>query len=133
MGGISGFGTELKVNDKVIGSLTSIGGIEMSADTIDVSTHDSADGFREYVGGMKDGGEVPIEGNFANKDEGQEELLTAFESGEVQSCIITFPDESTWEFDAIVTAYGHTEPMDDKIGFASSLKVTGKPDFTEGS
>ena len=42
--------------------LTSINGLELSADTIDVTTLDSDGGYREFIGGFKDAGEVSLEG-----------------------------------------------------------------------
>ena len=39
-----------------VAGLTSIGGLELSADTIDVTKLDSAGGYREFIGGFKDGG-----------------------------------------------------------------------------
>ena len=55
-------GTKIKVDATVVGSLTSIGGIEASAETVDVTALDNADGYKEFLGGFKDGGEVPLEG-----------------------------------------------------------------------
>ena len=84
-------GTKFSIGEKVVGSLKSIGGVEASADTIDVTTIDNADGYREFVGGIKDGGEVPLEGYFDYSDDGQKALYDAFESGAALKCTITFP------------------------------------------
>jgi len=45
-----------------VGNLSSIGGLELSADTIDVTTLDSTGGYREFIAGFKDAGEVALEG-----------------------------------------------------------------------
>ncbi len=45
------FGTKLKIATAEVAKLTSVGGLELSADTIDVTALDSTDGFREFVGG----------------------------------------------------------------------------------
>ena len=55
-------GTKLMKGTTAIAGLTSIGGIEITADTTDVTTLDSEGGYREFIGTFKDGGEVPIEG-----------------------------------------------------------------------
>ena len=60
-------GTKLKIGANSIAELTSIGGLSLSADTIDVTTLDS-DGYREFIQGMKDGGEVSISGYFNPAD-----------------------------------------------------------------
>ena len=49
-------GTTLKVNNKVVGGLKSIGGIEITADTHDVTALNSTGGYREFLSGFKDGG-----------------------------------------------------------------------------
>ena len=53
-------GTKLTKGSVDISGLTSIGGIEITAETIDVTTLDSDGGYREFIGGFKDAGEVPI-------------------------------------------------------------------------
>jgi len=131
---ISGFRTILRyAAGTVVGKLTNIAGIEMKADTIDVTSHASPGGFKEFIAGLKDAGEVPIEGNFSRGDSGQVALLASYESGAVEEMEIEFPDGSIWAFDAIVTSYGNATPMTDKIGFKSSLKITGQPEYTAGS
>ena len=48
-------GTTLSIGEvpTLVAGLTSIGGLELSADTIDVTTLDSEDGYREFIGGFK--------------------------------------------------------------------------------
>lgn len=132
--GISGFGTTLKKGAAEIAELTSITGPSMEADTIDVSNHGSADGFRQYVAGMRDGGEVSIEGNFTN-EAGQAALVTDFAAGSSNQYVITFPTtpEVTWTFNAIVSAFESSAPYDDKLSFTATLKVTGKPVLAAGA
>ena len=55
-------GTVLKIEETKVGGLTEIGGIELSADTLDITTLDSEGGYREFVGGFKDAGEVSLSG-----------------------------------------------------------------------
>lgn len=110
-----------------IANLTSIGGLDLSADDIDVTEHDSADDYREFIQGMKDGGAVSLEGNFVSVTELQK-LKTLFDSGDVVAMEIVFPDTlGKWAFNGYVNALSTDEPMDDKIGFSASVKVTGKP------
>jgi len=84
-------GTSLTVNNKVIGALTSINGIEITADTIDVSSLDNSSGYREKLPGFKDAGEVTCSGFLDGSDQGQSELYTLLASGDVVACVITFP------------------------------------------
>ena len=68
MAGYSGFGTRFERGDggtpetfDLIGEATDISGPEQERDTIEVTSHQSPNGFREWVGGLSDGGEVSFE------------------------------------------------------------------------
>lgn len=123
-------GTKLSVGGKVVGSLTSIGGLELSSETTDVTALDNKDGYKEFLGGFKDGGEVPVEGFLDGENEGQEAMLEAFESQEPVACSIEFPAKigKTWTFNAVVTRYkaGDAE-LTGALKFGGALKVSGKP------
>ncbi len=124
----SAFGTTLKKGNTPIAELTKISGPAMVADTIDVTSHTSTDGYREFVQGLKDGGEVSLEGHFSNEI-GQQALYTDFNAGINNSYVITFPGTPavTWTFEAIVSALSTDAPFDGVLSFTATLKVTGKP------
>lgn len=129
-----GLGTVLKMGKdaqaKPVAGLTEIGGLELSADTIDVTTLDSDGGYREFIGGFKDGGEVSISGYFDPvAGNGQKELYEAFESGDVQDFVIAFPEslKTSWEFKGVVTGFSTSVSLEDPVGFSGTIKVSGKP------
>ena len=125
---VSGFGTTLARAGSVIAELDIIGGVNVTAKDINVTTHASPDGYEEYIQGLRDGGEVPIEGNLIASDaNGQVGLLTDFNAGTIQNFAMAFPDGTTWTFKAYVKAFSAEGPKEDKIRFKASLKVTGKP------
>ncbi len=125
----SAFGTTIQWNAEAIGEVLSISGPSQSVDTIDVTSHDSSDSFREFIAGLRDGGEVTIEGNFIPGNTGQADLHTDMQAGTVREVIITFPSAmgTTFTFDALCTAHETTAPHDEKAGFSATFKVTGKP------
>lgn len=123
-------GTVLNAGTQKVGGLTSIGGLELSSDTIDVTTLDSDGGYREFINGFKDGGEVPIEGYFYGAgDAGQQALYTLFESGASEEFEIKFPAETgaSWEFNGIVTGFSTSADLEDPLSFSATIKVSGKP------
>ena len=123
-------GTKIKVDTTVVGSLTSIGGIEASAETVDVTALDNADGYKEFLGGFKDGGEVPLEGYLDGENEGQTKMLEAFEDQQVHQFVIDFPEAigKSWTFKGVVTKYhAGGASLNDPLKFSSSIKVSGKP------
>lgn len=117
-----------------IGNLTSIGGIEITGDTIDVTTLDSVGGYREFLGGFKDGGEVPIEGLFdPDETSGQVALQDSLDSGLAEDYKISFPTtpKAEWAFKGVVTGFkvGDVD-VDGTINFGATIKVSGKPVLT---
>ncbi|MDB1924060.1 phage tail tube protein [Clostridium tertium] len=126
----NGLGTKIKLDENAIANLTEISGLEVSADTVDVTTLDSEDGYREFVGGLKDGGEVGISGFFnPETGKGQVEFLEALDTGAVKNFIIEFPTSigKKWIFKGIVTAFTTGVSLEDPLSFEGSIKVTGKP------
>lgn len=114
----------------LIGGLTSIGGIEITSDTMDVTTLDSTGGYREFIGTFKDGGEVPIEGYFDHTAAGQIAMQDSMDAGTAEDYTITFPTTpvTTWKFKGVVTSFkvGDAE-LDGAIAFGSTIKISGKP------
>jgi len=122
------FGTTLEKGATAIAELTAIGGPTISADTLDVTSHDSPDGYREFLQGLRNAGEISIEGNFIPGNAGQVALTTDLNDGSSDAYTITFPTAmaTTWTFSAIVTAFDTDAPFDAKASFRATLKITGK-------
>lgn len=129
MGKTAAKGTSFKFGEQTVGALSSIGGVSASADTIDVTTLDNKDGYKEFIGGFKDGGEISLSGYFDYADAGQKALYTAFESGEATDCEIVFPAsmDCKWTFEGVVTAIETGAELDGAVSFSCTIKVSGKP------
>lgn len=129
MGKSNAVGTKLKINEKVVGGLKSISGIEVSAETIDVTDLGNEDGYRESLPGFKDGGEVGASGFLDGEDDGQDECYSLLNSGDVVDCEIVFPPKigKSWKFKAGVTKFATSADLEDAITFETTLKVSGKP------
>lgn len=127
----STFGTILKIATNAVAKLKSIGGINITRAVVDVTTHDSADEYREYIAGLKDGGEVPISGLLLPTDtDGQIALQAALESGAETVFAIVFPApiSYTWSFNGIVTSFATTPAdIEGAVGMEAKIKVSGKP------
>nr|DAE15370.1 MAG TPA: tail tube protein [Siphoviridae sp. ctdcr45] len=115
--------------DVEVGALSSVSGIDASADEVEVTDMGNTDGYREYLPGFKDGGEVSLSGYMDGEDEGQARLYELMESGDVVDCKIQFPAKigKTWSFKAGVTKFTTSADVDDAITFEATLKVSGKP------
>jgi predicted secreted protein len=132
MSGNFGYGSKFKATISAvlteIAGLTNIKGLDLSADEIDTTAHNTADGYRTFVQGLKDGGTIEIEGYYSNLAS-QIGLKTIFDAGASTACEIIFAGTSmgTWTFNAIPTGLSTEAPLDGLVGFTASLKVTGKP------
>ena len=126
---IKGLKTTYKIDSTKVGYLTMIGGVEMTKDAVETTTLD--DDFRTYRSGLKDGGEVTLEGYFAQNDEGQVALKSAFDNDQDDlQHEIEFPNGTKWRFMGVVTNYkiGDAD-LDNNIAFAATIKVSGQPEL----
>lgn len=122
-------GTTLKVNSKAVGGLTTINGIEISAETVDLTALDNATGYREKEPGFKDAGEVTVSGYLDGSDQGQDEMYTLLNSGATTTCNIVFPVKigKTWTFTAGVSRFVTGAELEGGVTFEATLLVSGQP------
>ena len=122
----SGVGTVFKRATVAVAEVNSISGPNMTRDTIDVTSLDSTGGYREFIGGFRDGGEVTLNVNFTR--DGYDDFLVDFQASTTQSYSIELPDTgtTTFSFAGIVTALGTGVPMDDKVTADVTIKISGQ-------
>ncbi len=108
--------------------LTSIGGLELSSDTIDTTTLDATSGYRTFISSFKDAGEVSLSGFFDYTSHNT--ILTDFAANTVNAYVITFPNGGTWTFNGVVTGFKTDFGLEDLISFEGTIKVSGAPTLT---
>jgi len=108
-----------------VAEVTSIGGPNLTRGVIDVTSLDSTDGYREFIGGFRDGGEIPLGMNFTL--DGYDDMKADFESDDLHDYQIVLPDDgaTTFEITGLVTALGMAVPMDDKVTSSVTIKISG--------
>jgi predicted secreted protein len=132
MAKIKSFGVTVSVATNLIGGLTDVTLPEVEVTDVDITSHDSSGGFKEYVGGLKDGGVVTLSGNYDAANAGQDYLRNpANQGGAPVACVVTFSDGSKAAFNAVVKGFGVTNPLDETVGFTSSLRVSGAITYTD--
>lgn len=139
---IHGIGTLLKLGDggspetfSTISEVTELSGPSLEKETVEVTSHDTkanASSYKEYIEGVKDGGEVSLTLNFIPTDSTHgptNGLLAEYESGGTTNYKIVFPDSgsTTWTIPAICTGFEPEEPIDGQLTADVTLKVDGKP------
>lgn len=117
-----------------MGEVTNITPPALSRDSIDASHEQSPNGWREFIPGLKDGGEVSIELNYVVGSTSTLALvaeLNASGQSAVKPRRILFTDGSFWEFDAFLTGFEPEAPLDDKMVASVTFKVSGQPLLTQ--
>lgn len=142
MAGLDAFGTAFQRENTpgggvftTIASVLSIGGPEREREAYDVTAHDSPDQYREFIPGLKDGGQVTLELNYDPGAATHTLIDTDFDDQTVKAYNIVIPGEGseewTWALQGFYTAVGDEFPHDGKMVRSVTLKVSGKPELTQ--
>jgi len=119
-----------------LAEVNNITGPGMSRELPDATHMESPGGWREFIGGLKDAGEIELECNHLPNNATQDAntgVLSLFASGETRDWRLVFPTspQVIWEFEAVVSAFEPEFPIDDKMMLSVTLKVSGQPAFLE--
>lgn len=117
-----------------VAELIDISPPSMTKDQVEATHTDSPDGFREFIPGLKDGGEFTATMNFlpSNATQGNASggLLNDFiNETSSRNWRISFPGSPTvaWTFRATVIGYEVAAPIDDRMTLVTTFKVAGAP------
>lgn len=98
-------------------------------DMTDVSSFDSTGGYREFIGGFRDGGQVDLSMNFTR--DGYDVLNDDFETDTLVDYQIVFPGTiGTFEFSGFVVSGPDVDAGLDKVSGSCSIKISGANGFT---
>lgn len=127
---VQAVGTKLMIGSNSVAELTGIGGLDLSADTIETTTLDTIGGYKTFITGFKDAGEVSVSGYFnPNDTNGQMALYNAFNALSTLAFQIVFPSTlgAAWSFNGVVTNFKTDVQLEDAIPFECTIKVSGQP------
>lgn len=127
MAKIRSFGTSITVATNAVGGLTEITPGTVEANIIEITNHGSADNSKEFLGGLKDAGEVSLSGFYDYADVGQAYLRNNI--GGSATCVISFSSGSKITFTGIIKSAGEGAPLDDAVPFNATIKVSGKATY----
>src|SRR5690606_7776215 len=139
MAGLDAFGIALQRSDMAepevftaIAKATNVSGPETERETYDGTAHDSESGWREFIGGLKDGGEVSLELNYDPRDHAV--LMGDYKGTGPRNSKVVFPqDPGAWAPKLILTGVSHEAPVDDKPSAEATFKAARKPEITPGA
>jgi predicted secreted protein len=97
-------------------------------DTVDVTTNSSPNGFREFIPGLADGGEVTFTLNYHDDETTHQELWEAQQAREVVPFQVAMPQFDTnnlFDFSGFVTGLPISSPIDAQVTQDVTIKITG--------
>lgn len=111
---------------KQVGHLRSISEIKMDSDMVDVTTLDADMGFRQYEKGLRQAGDVTLDGFMEKGDAAQETLRSLYLNADSALFDITYPDGEKVQFSGLVKGLnmGGGE-VDDVVKFGVTVRITG--------
>lgn len=139
MTAIAGVGTQFErwntnTNEwDAIAQIKSITGPSKTRNTIDVTSLDSVGGYREFITGFRDAGQITL--NMLYSRDGYELLNDDFENDTPQNYQIILPDSegTSLAFEGLVTELPLTIPTDDAVTNDVTIKITGTVTLESGS
>lgn len=126
-----GFGVVLQRNISstwtTIAQLTDVNGPTRTKGVWDATTKDSSARWRDFLSGLRDGGEVTVSILYDPSSTTHLQLIADFAADVSASYRVAYADGSTYgdSFAAIVTGFQPTGPMDGLLSADVTLKVTG--------
>ncbi len=135
----SGYGVVLRWDPAGGSSYTAIGQIfeitppGVSRTAIEVTEHDGTDSWKEFIKGLKDGGEltfgVVYDPVLATHDATTGVLSDWDEDTTIPNWQLVFPDagSTTWSFPGFITNTSIATPIDEKMSMSVTVKISDKP------
>lgn len=134
-------GTQLKRGDgatpsesfTAIAEISSdITGPNFALDPVDATSHDSPDGWDEFIGGKLSGGDVSCTVQFIPTNATHSYaagVLKDMTDKTLRNWQLVFPDSgsTTWSFAALVTKFVPKAPVNGKLTADISLRISGQP------
>jgi hypothetical protein len=129
MAGIDAFGTQWQIHDgassyETVAEVFSMDTLAASVEDLDTTSHDSPGGYREFAGGLKDGGTLSMEINFDPAIHG--DLLDLLSVTRAMKIILpAAADSAEIDFDGYLNSFSGTAPVDDKLSATVGVRVVG--------
>lgn len=130
---LSSQGTKFYRGSVAIGEINSISGPTKSRETIDVTRLEDDDGYRRFIGSLRDPGEITLNMNFVRAN--YDTLDADYGSDDLVEYSIELPDAglTTFTFEGLVTGLPLGTAIGDKITADVTIKISGPIAVTSGT
>lgn len=132
-----GHGTKLQRSDDgtANGNFASVGTIRditppsVTRDAVQSTHQESLERWHEFIGGMKDGGELEFAMTFDPASAETIAFLNDLNANTTGFYKVVYPDATEWGFSGLVTAISPETPVEEKMEASVTIKLSGKPGF----
>jgi predicted secreted protein len=124
---VSGYATTLKRATVAIAEVVGVQGPSATRDSIEVTHLTSDNGWKEFLGGLKDGGEVSFTLNWLSSNSGHVQIAADFVSGSLIAWAIEPSGVSAdaVSFSAFVSKFAPNADKSKQLDAAVTLKISG--------
>lgn len=130
-----GFGTLIKrgtgtgtIVYSAVGQVIDLSLPSLSRDMKEATHYASPGGWREYIPGLKEAGEVKFTIQFSDIG-AMDTVLADIQLKTTVPYEIEFPDATKWDFVGLVQTVTPVAPIDDRMTAEVTIKISGKPGF----
>lgn len=110
-----------------IGVIDDIGLPTLARDVEESTDMESTDRWKEFIGAMRDAGEMSIDITFDPGSAETTTFMTDLNSDAAGYYKMIFPDATEWGSAMIMTGFEPTAPREGKMTATVTFKLTGKP------
>jgi hypothetical protein len=113
--------------------IVKLGGPGMKMDMKEVTNMLSPNTYKEFIAGLREGGDITFEANYIPKDATQLNTQADLHAGTLSSWSLNMPgvpgatNTGIWMFSGYVASLAPVYPLDDRITVTGAIKITGKP------
>lgn len=127
-----GYGSAFKIGNAAspevftaVAKVRNISGPSIAADAVDITNMDSPSGFKEFLKGMKDPGEITFEliATATGLDALEAEMAKTTPTN--YQVVYPSPISKTYAFKAFMTGMNHEAPTEDAIVVSCTYKIAG--------
>jgi len=127
-------GTVLKNGGTAVAAVTDLNGPGLTRDTIDITAHDATDNWRDFIKGLKDGGEISLTINYLADNATHDASTGLLEDFSDDTTNTTWELEIpapggpvSWTFSGIISGFNPSFPVEGAVTADVTIKVSGKP------
>lgn len=141
---VQGYGIELRVGATtaattatvLLGGLTDAPPPSFTRESIDATAHDSPDGYREFIGGLKDPGELSCTLNWTPGNATHDVLIAMMDEDDPRYFEAKFTQVTpniVCSYNAVLTSFEPTGAVEGQLTASLTLRVTGKPEWDDAA